>query len=287
MCRQCGGDLRPDGTGFKCTCCGMTYANLEELHPGRRYQNPYQGYQMPYGTQMPYGMPYGNMYPNAMQPGYPPVEQYDCGVNVFDTNIKAVLEITWTDERYTHSGSGFLVSMDGYAITNTHVVTYETGLSCERVNVKICGENVSADVIKLGDNMHGCGGGVDLALIKLSKVPQGAVRVVFEDSANVKNGERVYAIGNSLGYGTCITSGIVSDRSRNVDGQTVLMTDCAVNSGNSGGPIFNEGGRVIGAIVSGISGAEGMNFAIPANTVVDFLKENYMSPEQYCVAAPQ
>jgi serine protease Do len=133
--------------------------------------------------------------------------------------------------------------------------------------------------------MHGHGDGVDLALIKLSRVPQGAVRVTFENFNRVRNGERVFAIGNSLGFGTCITSGIVSDRSRVVDGETLLMTDCAVNSGNSGGPIFNEEGRVIGAIVSGISGAEGMNFAIPASTVVDFLKANYMSPSQYSVVS--
>jgi S1-C subfamily serine protease len=271
MCRQCGGDLRPDGFGFKCPSCGVTYANLDELHPERKaYQNPYQNTQRVYG--------------NSAQ-NYGALEQFDHGVDVFDTNIKAVLEITWSDEKCIHSGSVFLVSADGYAITNTHVVTHETGLSCERVNVKVCGENITADVIKLGDNMHGHGDGVDLALIKLSRVPQGAVRVTFENFNRVRNGERVFAIGNSLGFGTCITSGIVSDRSRVVDGETLLMTDCAVNSGNSGGPIFNEEGRVIGAIVSGISGAEGMNFAIPASTVVDFLKANYMSPSQYSVVS--
>ena len=70
-----------------------------------------------------------------------------------------------------------------------------------------------------------------------------------------------------------------------VEGNKLLMTDCAVNSGNSGGPIFNESGRVIGAIVSGMSGAEGMNFAIPADAVINFMKENYMSPQQYSVVS--
>jgi len=271
ICRQCGGDLKADANGYKCTSCGVRYESLDELHPERRaYQNNFNS----------------NMAPN--QPfagaGYPGYEQYDHGVDVFDTNIKAVLEITWTDERYTHSGSGFLVSRDGYAITNTHVVTYENGKSCERVNVKICDQNVKADVIKLGDNLHGSGNGVDLALIKLNQVPSAAVTVTFDDFNNVRNGERVFVIGNSLGYGTCITSGIVSDRSRNVEGERLLMTDCAVNSGNSGGPMFNEKGKVIGAIVSGITGAEGMNFAIPADTVIKFMKENHMSPSQYTFA---
>lgn len=272
-CRQCGGDLKEVENGYKCTCCGVKYASLDELHPEVKSQrNNYDHYQK------------SGVAGSAPKSEYQGLEQYDHGVDVFDTNIQAVLEITWSDERYTHSGSGFLVSHDGYAITNTHVVTYEDGRSCEKVNVKICGQSVKANVIKLGDNLHGSGDGIDLALIKLSQVPQGAITVTFEDFNNVRNGERVFVIGNSLGYGTCITSGIVSDRSRMVDGERLLMTDCAVNGGNSGGPIFNEKGRVIGAIVSGISGAEGMNFAIPADSVIKFMQDNYMSPEQYKVA---
>ncbi len=267
-CRQCGGELKAEATGYKCTCCGARFESLEELHPERR------SYAHSFTPPQP-----------TMHAAYANVEQYDHGVDVFETNVKAVLEITWSDERYTHSGSGFLVSRDGYAITNTHVVTYEDGRSCERVNVKICGQSVKADVIKLGDNLHGSGNGVDLALIKLSQVPQDAITVTFEDFNNVRIGERVFVIGNSLGYGTCITSGIVSDRLRVVDGESLLMTDCAVNSGNSGGPIFNESGKVIGAIVSGIAGAEGMNFAIPAHTVINFMRENHMSSNQYSVAA--
>ena len=275
VCGQCGGNLKIDDKGYKCTCCGVRYESLEELHPERRsYQNNFDPYKTSGKTA----------YQSAVPTAYSNVEQHDNGVDVFDNNIKAVLEISWTDEKSLHSGSGFLVSREGYAITNTHVVTYEDGRSCGRVNVKICGQGVKADVISLGDNLHGSGNGVDLALIKLSQVPSDAVTVTFEDFNNVRNGERVFVIGNSLGYGTCITSGIVSDRSRTVDGERLLMTDCAVNGGNSGGPVFNEGGRVIGAIVSGISGAEGMNFAIPADTVINFMKENYMSPAQYSVA---
>ena len=273
-CRQCGGNLKELEIGYKCTCCGVKYASLDELRSERKsHRNNYDHYQK------------SGVVSSAPKSEYQGLEQYDHGVDVFDSNVQAVLEITWSDERYTHSGSGFLVSSDGYAITNTHVVTYEDGRSCEKVNVKICGQDVKANVIKLGDNLHGSGNGIDLALIKISQVPKGAVTVTFEDFNNVRNGERVFVIGNSLGYGTCITSGIVSDRSRMVDGERLLMTDCAVNGGNSGGPIFNEKGRVIGAIVSGISGAEGMNFAIPADSVIKFMQDNYMSPEQYKMAS--
>ncbi len=196
----------------------------------------------------------------------------ESGVDVFEDNIDGILEITWSDERYKHSGSGFLISADGYAITNTHVVTHEDGKSCGIVQVRIKGRNTTASVVVLGDNMHGSGSGIDLALIKIANLPAGATVMEFEDFDKVKNGQKVYVIGNSLGYGTCITSGIVSDRLRNVDGHNLLMTDCAVNGGNSGGPIFNEAGQVIGAIVSGITGAEGMNFAIPSSHILQFIK---------------
>ena len=193
------------------------------------------------------------------------------GVNVFDENIDGVLEIYWEDGQYKYSGSGFIVNSDGYAITNTHVVTHEDGTGCSRVNVRIKGVETSADVIVLGDNKHGLGSGIDLALIRLAKVPGGAKALRFADFNMVKNGQKVYVIGNSLGYGTCITSGIVSDRLRTVDGDKLLMTDCAINGGNSGGPMFNEDGAVIGVIVSGIDGAEGMNFAIPSSDVLNFI----------------
>ncbi len=195
----------------------------------------------------------------------------DSGADVFETNINGVLEIRWSDSQYVHSGSGFLISDSGYAITNTHVVTAESGASCGTVTVKLAGEEVKASVVALGDSKHGSGNGVDLALIKLNRTPARAKVLNFADFNKVRNGEKVFVIGNSLGYGTCITSGIVSDKLRKVNGKNLLMTDCAVNGGNSGGPIFNGSGEIIGAIVSGITGAEGMNFAIPINQVKDFI----------------
>ncbi len=196
------------------------------------------------------------------------------GADVFEKNINGILEIRWADGRYVHSGSGFLINELGYAITNTHVVTFEDGTSCKNVDVKLCGKNVSAEVVALGDDRHGSGAGVDLALVKIKNLPREAKTMKFEDFKKVRIGEKVYVVGNSLGYGTCITSGVVSDKSRNVNGKMLLMTDCAVNGGNSGGPIFNENGKVIGAIVSGIDSAEGMNFAIPVDQIIDFLKKN-------------
>ena len=247
LCIYCAGELRENGNAYKCVSCGSILTE-DELRP--KVRAAVKGYA-------------------AETPVTPKSEH---GVDVFASNVNGVLEIAWSDSQYIHSGSGFLISSDGYAVTNTHVVTHEDGNSCNQVDVRICGETVTADVVKLGDDHHGEGRGVDLAVIKLSRVPAGAKVVRFENFDNVRIGESVFVIGNSLGHGTCITAGIVSDRLRNVNGKMLMMTDCAINGGNSGGPIFNEKGLVIAAVVSGITSAEGMNFAIPSNTIIRFLQ---------------
>lgn len=239
-CPSCGGELIAFGSTHRyCTFCGNTYGNdaSAETKPVDNNQK----------------------------------KNFDTGANVFENNINSVLEIQWTDGRYRHSGSGFVISADGYAITNTHVVTAENGASCGSVKVRV-GDlmTAEAEVCKLGDDAHGHGSGIDLALIKLKNA--GNLRPArFADFTDVRNGEQIFVIGNSLGYGTCITSGIVSDKRRDVEGKPLLMTDCAINGGNSGGPMFNAAGEVIAVIVSGITGAEGMNFAIPADDVIAFI----------------
>lgn len=240
-CKTCGGDLVSLGNNnFQCLYCENAY-RVSETGMEKTYMSD--------------------------------VQKASSGVDVFDINIGGVLEIRWSDGKSLCSGSGFLISEDGWAITNTHVVTLESGESCGKVEVSVNKKTTTATVLRLGDQRHGQGSGVDLALIKLDHVPSGAKALRFADFNKVRNGERVFVIGNSLGYGTCITSGIVSDKRRNVNGKMLLMTDCAVNGGNSGGPMFNENGLIIGAIVSGISGAEGMNFAIPADTILQFINQ--------------
>lgn len=264
LCPFCGGILKADGKAYLCSNCSSRFDSKEELDSIKPKKKPAQKQQI--GSSNTTG-------------GTTTIieKEVDRGVDVFESNINSVLEISWVDGKFRHSGSGFLISKEGYAITNTHVVTKESGESCKTVSVKICDENVSAEVIALGDSKHGNGDGIDLALVKLSRVPKLAHPIRFEKDENVRNGAKVFVIGNSLGFGTCITSGIVSDRSRNVNGKMLLMTDCAVNGGNSGGPIFNEKGLVIGAIVSGIASAEGMNFAIPSDAVQNFMKKHSSS----------
>ena len=194
----------------------------------------------------------------------------DEGVNVFDKNVNGVLEISTA----TGKGSGYLITRDGYGITNSHVVSLKDGKSCGQCTVKVADEQISARVVAMGTerNSEHCTNS-DLALIKLAHVPHGATPLKFGDYSKVRTGERIFVIGNSLGYGTCITSGIISDNNR----QGQLMYDCATNPGNSGGPVFNAEGLVIGTHVAGLQPngvkVQGMNFAIPCNAVQDFLRK--------------
>lgn len=167
--------------------------------------------------------------------------------------------------------SGYLISSNGYAITNSHAVSLENGKSCGQCTVKIADESISAKVVAMGteDNSKHCSN-LDLALIKLSRVPDKATPVKFGEYEKIRTGERIFIIGNSLGEGTCITSGIVSDKNRH--GQ--LMYDCPTNPGNSGGPVFNSDGLVIGTHVAGKKDkVQGMNYAIPCNAVIEFLNK--------------
>ncbi len=273
LCPFCGGLLKANGAGYRCPSCSSVFDSKAELerHRPKKSVATCTGSRMEMRANASSGG--GASMQSTSQAGVPTGKATaDSGAMVFDSNIKGVLEIYWTDGPYKHSGSGFLVSADGYAITNAHVVTHESGASCGTVNVKICNQITTAQVVRLGDEAHGLGKGIDLALIKLASVPKNATVLKFGKLDDVRNGERVFVIGNSLGYGTCITSGIVSDRLRRVNGKMLMMTDCAINGGNSGGPIFNEKGQVIGAVVSGISSAEGMNFAIPSDDIKKFMK---------------
>lgn len=245
-CKNCGGICNSIGGGkYQCDCCGYTFS-ADEIASVKPVSNRQ--------VQL-------------------------SGADIYEKNINGILEISCRGQNCAWSGSGYLVSNTGYAITNVHVAANSDGTPCRDINVKVCGVNVPASVVALADNMAGLGSGIDLAIIRLQKLPYGVKRLDLENFDNIRNGECVYVIGNSLGEGTCITRGIVSDKCRTVNGKQMLMTDCAVNGGNSGGPIFNDKGKVIGTITwqgraRDGGDAEGMNYAIPSNVVMDFLYRN-------------
>lgn len=158
-------------------------------------------------------------------------------------------------------GSGFIVSKDGIVVTNYHVIEEADEISATLHD----GRTYVADVI-------GVDQATDIAVLKLKLGPKDDVEYVrFGDSDRVRVGEWVIAIGNPFGLGGTVTVGIVSARNRDIQvGQydDFIQTDAAINRGNSGGPLFDLDGRVIGvntAIFSQSGGSVGVGFAVPSS----------------------
>jgi serine protease Do len=169
-------------------------------------------------------------------------------------------------------GSGFLVNKEGHAITNAHVIQGETRISAilyQNVPSGLSRRRVD-DVEIVAINPF-----FDLALIKLP-LPSDLKpsHVVLGTGEDVNSGDAVFAVGNPLGLERSVTQGIVSSRSRNLQGQLFLQTDTAINPGNSGGPLFNARGEVIGVTSRGARAdmADNLGFAIPVSYVKEFLR---------------
>jgi serine protease Do len=157
-------------------------------------------------------------------------------------------------------GSGFIISADGFIVTNNHVIE-----QADEVRVELyTGGELVADVIGRDPR-------TDIALLKVES-DEPLPFVEFGDSDAAKVGEWVIAIGNPLGQGFSVSSGIVSARNRTLQGSydDFIQTDAAINRGNSGGPLFNMAGEVIGvntAILSPNGGSIGIGFAMSSAVV--------------------
>ncbi|WP_294611940.1 Do family serine endopeptidase [uncultured Roseovarius sp.] len=166
-------------------------------------------------------------------------------------------------------GSGFVISEDGYVVTNNHVIE-----SADEIIIEFfSGEELAAEVI-------GTDPKTDIALLKV-KADKPLPFVSFGDSDTARVGEWVLAMGNPLGQGFSLSAGIVSARNRALSGtyDDYIQTDAAINRGNSGGPLFNLDGEVVGvntAILSPTGGSIGIGFSMASNVVkrvVDQLQE--------------
>jgi serine protease Do len=169
---------------------------------------------------------------------------------------------TPSPRRVNSLGSGFIIDTSGLVVTNNHVIA-----DADEVNVILNdGTTLKAEV--LGRDQK-----TDLALLKVTPTkPLKAVK--FGDSDKLRLGEWVIAIGNPFSLGGTVTAGIVSARNRDIQSgpyDNYIQTDAAINRGNSGGPLFNLNGEVIGvntAIISPSGGSIGIGFAVPSKTVV-------------------
>ncbi|MDO4535279.1 MAG: trypsin-like peptidase domain-containing protein [Clostridium perfringens] len=166
-------------------------------------------------------------------------------------------------------GSGFIISDDGFVVTNYHVIEGATNINIILSN----GEEVSAEVVNYDSTE-------DLAVLNIVDNIEMPGVAELGDSTSVETGEEVIAIGNPLGkeFSETVTSGIVSSANRTItktDTSTVeyIQTDAAINSGNSGGPLINSAGQVIGINTAKEvgEGIEGIGFAIPINVLKEKL----------------
>ncbi len=167
-------------------------------------------------------------------------------------------------------GSGFVISEDGYIVTNNHVIE-----GADEIVIEFFGNRGELDATVIGTDPN-----TDIALLKV-ETDEPLPFVPFGDSEAIRVGDWVMAMGNPLGQGFSISAGIISARGRELQGtyDDFLQTDAAINRGNSGGPLFNMDGQVIGvntAILSPNGGSIGIGFAMASNVVtkvVDQLKE--------------
>lgn len=177
------------------------------------------------------------------------------------------------------TGSGIIISEDGYIITNNHVVSTESTSSyyaieeASGMKVNLYNDSKEYDAKVIGTDEY-----TDLAVIKIDAT--GLTPASLGNSDSVRVGEFAMAIGCPLGLESTVTSGIISAVDRTVDDgsgteYTCIQTDAAINSGNSGGALVNSNGEVIGINTLKLSGTgvEGMGFAIPINSTTDIVEQ--------------
>ena len=172
-----------------------------------------------------------------------------------------------TERKASSLGSGFIIKEDGIVITNNHVIA-----NAEDILIRVGDKEYNAEVIGADPYM-------DLAVLKM-KTKDKFKPVRFGDSTKARVGDWVVAIGNPFGLGGTVTSGIISARNRQIGltrYEDFIQTDASINQGNSGGPLFNLKGEVIGVntaiIAPGQSGSIGIGFAIPGNAASNVIDQ--------------
>ena len=191
--------------------------------------------------------------------------------DVYDRTAKAVVEVTAGGAAQRSQGSGFVFDRNGHVVTNQHVVAGASSISVTFWN----GVELDAEVV-------GTDPSTDLAVLSVDAPAGLLLPLSLADSSRVDVGDPVLAMGSPFGLEGTITSGIVSALHRQMTAPNTftindtIQTDAAINRGNSGGPLLDGRGRVIGVnaqIESESGGSDGVGFAIPSNTVRSIVRQ--------------
>lgn len=202
---------------------------------------------------------FGEMFRN-MPPGFEKFfEQFDGGRNRGNKRPSM---------KQKSLGSGFLISSDGYIVTNNHVVADADVITVTLDSKNGKGVNHKAQLIGSDEE-------TDLALLKIDSKKE-LPFLSFGDSDSLKVGEWLLAIGNPFGLDHTVTAGILSAKGRNIQSgpfDNFLQTDASINPGNSGGPLLDKDGRVIGINTAIIASGQGIGFAIPSNMAANIIEQ--------------
>lgn len=279
-CIKCGARCSRNTSGiFHCSFCGVNFTDEEAEAIAKRKAAAMQAMQAnqmnrpaapasnpvpkPSTSQQSYG--FTGIKTNISNEST--VANESSSEDIYADNCNGVIEIITTSGR----ASGLIISKKGFVLTNAHAVLDPGETITEKIWVKYKDQVINAQLVAIGNTDSNDPSNVDLALLKMEYVPEDAISLKIGRSSNVRIGQHIYYIGNSKGEGLCMTAGIVSDNNRKVGERYFIMTDAATNPGNSGGPLFNDDGTVIGVHVSARVEAVGMKYAIPADTVRTFL----------------
>ena len=207
-----------------------------------------------------------------ISPNFPQGHLFEEFKHFFD-RFSPFFEEENTERDIVSLGSGFVIDKDGLIVTNRHVIASQDGNMAKNITITF------HDNLQLKAKVLAVDIWTDLAVLKVE--PERELKYVkFADSDEARVGDWLIAIGNSFGLGGSVTAGILSARGRDINiGQQqssdFIQTDAAINRGNSGGPLFNSNGEVVGintAIISPSGGNIGIGFAIPSNIAVPVIE---------------
>lgn len=187
---------------------------------------------------------------------------------VYEVIAPSTVEITASSDSFSSLGSGFYIDDAGTVVTNYHVIE-----GCSSISVRTHDGGIYSVTSILGYDEQ-----LDIALLSTSKRESKPVEFATED---VSTGETVYALGSSLGLTGTFSEGLVSTATREIDGLSYIQISAPISSGNSGGPLVNDKGQVIGITSAGFIEGQNLNLAIPVTMVEKISTAKPLSVEEF------